>query len=416
MNELIASDRIDEQINEWKKLGIVDKGFNLTNISGEKYKYLPFDTKYFKEYELDILKLFDDLDGSIDGRLIKSENYQVLNSVLPKFKGEVDLIYIDPPFNTGKDFSYKDGYQNSSWLTLMENRLFLAKDILSTQGSIYVHLDYNSGYKGRMLLDSIFGEECFNNEIVWESMAGTKGNVAYNFPKKTEIIYFYSKTYRSSIFNPLYTPLSEEYIKTFYKYVDENGRRYRKAGGGRPEHYKYYLDESKGIPISELWNDITNVQHSSKENCGFQTQKPERLLQRIIESSSDKNSIIMDFFLGSGTTIATAHKLGRKWIGIEQGEHYNSIIMPRMKKVLSGDEGGISNTIDWKGGGFFKYYELEQYEDILRKSVYRDDEHLIYNQNKSPFEQYIFLRDEKLNYCMEIQDDEVKVDLNKLYN
>lgn len=412
---IVESEGIRKQIKEWKELGMVSEEFKINNVLDDKFKYLPFDTKYFKEYELEILRLFDDLDKGLDGWLIHSENYQALRTILPKFEQRVDLIYIDPPFNTGKDFSYKDGYQDSSWLTLMENRLFLAKDILSMQGSIYLHLDYNSGYKGRMLLDSIFGEECFNNEIVWESMAGTKGNVAYNFPKKTEIIYFYSKTYRSSIFNSLYTPLSEEYIRTFYRYVDENGRRYRKAGGGRPEHYRYYLDESKGIPISELWNDITNVQHSSKENCGFQTQKPEKLLQRIIEASSNKNSIIMDFFLGSGTTISTAHKLGRKWIGVEQGEHYHSIVIPRMKKVLAGDEGGISNISDWKGGGFFKYYELEQYEDTLRKLVYKDDEHLIYNKNKSPFEQYVFLRDEKLNYCMEIQDDDVKVDLNKLY-
>lgn len=432
IEEIINSDGFEKQIKEWQILYYngskedesrkVWKEFEFSlNLNKEdilveteegkklnsKYKYLPIDTKHFGELKWKILSQFNNLEDHLDGTLIKSDNFQALNTILPKYGGRVDLIYIDPPFNTGDDFDYKDRFQDSTWLTLMENRLELARDILGDKGSIYVHLDYNAGYKCRMLLDSIFGANCFNNEIVWESMAGTKGNVTTSFPKKTETIYFYTKVYRGAIFNPQFKPLSEEYIKQFYKYVDEDGRRYRKAGGGRPEHYRYYLDESRGTPVSELWNDINNVQHSSKENCNFDTQKPERLLERIIKASSNSSSIVMDFFSGSGTTIATAHKLGRKWIGIEQGEHFYSINIPRMKRVLAGDESGISEEAQWEGGGFFKYYELEQYEDILRKAKYNTSEDLT----------TIFYNSEKLLDVLLIDDgnNEVIIDFKELY-
>ncbi|MGC8843275.1 MAG: DNA methyltransferase, partial [bacterium] len=156
---------------------------------------------------------------------------------------------------------------------------------------------------------------------------------------------------------------------------------------------------------------------------GFPTENSEILLKRVIESTSQEGDLVMDFFLGSGTTCAVAHKLKRKWIGVEMGEHFYSIVLPRMKKVLFYDKSGISKEKDVKekynennAGGFFKYYELEQYEDVLRKAKYEDSS-LFEIPQQSPYQQYIFLKDKKLLEALEIdyENDKVKVDLSKLY-
>ncbi|MCX7881321.1 MAG: site-specific DNA-methyltransferase, partial [Patescibacteria group bacterium] len=175
---------IDQQIKEWEELGIIDKNSKLKSqkskldkeifeetLEGRRlkkeYEHLPIDTKYFKDLELEILGQFDDLDKSLDGWLIKSENYQALNTILPKFKEKVQTIYIDPPFNTGEDFEYVDRFQDASWLTLMKNRLDLAKKYLTRTGGFVLHLDWNANYFGRNLMDDIFGKDNFINEIIW---------------------------------------------------------------------------------------------------------------------------------------------------------------------------------------------------------------------------------------------------------
>jgi len=150
-----------EQVKEWEELG----------ISKDNSK-VPIDTKYFKDLELEILSQFNDLDKSLDGWLIKSENYQALNTILPKFKEQVQTIYIDPPFNTGEDFIFIDNFQDSSWLALMENRLKIAKELLSKQGSFYLHLDEISDYRGRELLNNLLN---FEREIIWHSGGATPG-------------------------------------------------------------------------------------------------------------------------------------------------------------------------------------------------------------------------------------------------
>ena len=150
------------------------------------------------------------------------------------------------------------------------------------------------------------------------------------------------------------------------------------------------------------------------------TQKPEQLLQRIISLTTNKNDIIFDFFSGSGTTIATAHKLGRKWIGVEMGKYYETDILFRMKQVLcahgKNEPCGISKEVNWQGGGFFKYYELEQYEEALANCKYEDGD-LFNSPSKTPYQEYVFMKDEKMLECMEIdyENNKVKVDLDKLY-
>lgn len=172
--------------------------------------------------------------------------------------------------------------------------------------------------------------------------------------------------------------------------------------------------------MGENWTDISGY----SQTHDFQTENSEILLKRCIESTSkNKEDIIMDFFLGSGTTTAVAHKIKRKWLGVEMGEHFYDVILPRMKQVLFYDKSGISKEKDIKerynpqnAGGFFKYYELEQYEDTLRKVKY-EDSNLFNNPYEHPYNQYLFMRDSKMLEALEIdyKNNKVKVDLSKLY-
>ena len=169
--------------------------------------------------------------------------------------------------------------------------------------------------------------------------------------------------------------------------------------------------------MKDWWEDLPYINSMAIERTGFETQKPESLLQRIILSSSKRGDIIFDFFLGSGTTTAVAHKLGRKWLGVEMGEHFYSVVLPRMKKVLAYDKSGISKEVkDYQGGGFFKYYELEQYEEALANCKYGDS-NLFNSPSKTPYQEYVFMKDEKMLSALEIdyKSNKVRVNLTKLY-
>jgi len=425
VEKILKHNGIDDQVKEWVELGIVDSEFDKNKIiedtpSGKhlnkEYQYLPIDTRYFKNLELDILDLFDDLDNFLDGWLIKSENYQALNTILPKFKERVQTIYIDPPFNTeNEQFLYKDNYKDSSWITLMENRLELAKQVLHNEGSIYLHLDENADYLGRFLMNEKF---IYRREIIWNTsplnIAGFKTKTD-NWIYATGMILFYTKS-QKYFFNTLHYEIPK-FIKGYFKYdgEDEFGK-YRMSRYGQ----KIYSSEEKGDAISNIWNDILSFNYvatAADESWKFFTQKPERLLRRIIEASSKKGDVVADFFLGSGTTTAVAHKLGRKWIGVEMGEHFYSVVLPRMKRVLAYDKSGISKEVkEYQGGGFFKYYELEQYEETLANCKYEDSD-LFTSPSKTPYQEYVFMKDEKMLKALEVdyENNKVKVDLTKLY-
>ncbi|HPC10396.1 MAG TPA: DNA methyltransferase, partial [archaeon] len=176
IEKILNHNGIQKQIKEWIELGIVDEKFKINDVFendltgkhlAEKYKHLPIDTKYFKDLELEILSLFDNLDKALDGWLIKSENYQALNTILPKFKEKVQTIYIDPPFNldSSDQFLYRTNYKDANWATLLENRLRIAKDWLNEKGSIFVRCDYNGNWIVRPLMNEIFGKDNFRNEI-----------------------------------------------------------------------------------------------------------------------------------------------------------------------------------------------------------------------------------------------------------
>ena len=384
-----------EQVKEWKELGI-----------DQDNSKAPIDTKYFKDLEIEILSQFDDLDQSLDGWLIKSENYQALNTILPKFKEKVQTIYIDPPFNTGNDFPYIDRFQDSSWLSLMSNRVEIAKNLLYKKGGLFLHLDWNANFLGRLLLDNILGEENFRNEIVWAYTGA--GTTPGQFPRKHDNILWFSKS-EDILFN-------SEDLRVPYKKSSASAGKTSFTGKADEETLRK-LDE-RGKLIEDWWSDIGTIGYAHSQILGFETQKPERLLQRIIISNSNKDDFIMDFFLGSGTTTAVAHKLGRKWLGVEMGEHFYSVILPRMKKVLAYDKSGISKEVnEYQGGGFFKYYELEQYEEALANCKYEDSD-LFNSPSKTPYQEYVFMKDEKMLNALEIdyEEEKVKVDLNKLYS
>ncbi|GIX43126.1 MAG: adenine-specific DNA methyltransferase [Leptospiraceae bacterium] len=479
IEKILTHKKIQAQINEWKELGIIEENFTTDNVLendltgkrlSEKYKHLPIDTKYFKDLELEILRLFDDLDQSLDGWLIKSENYQALNTILPKFKEKVQTIYIDPPFNldSSDQFLYRTNYKDANWATLLENRLRIAKNWLNERGSIFVRCDYNGNWIVRCLMDEIFGRENFKNELIISRISKQDPKVQ-KFNTATDSLFFYSNT-DAFQFNLLFKQLAKAKAERWhamdsqgqgqalyifdYLFHPPRGRHWtygqenikqmenqrrirlkcRKCGyihisgswKGCPKcknkedvKVEYLLAPTEIKQIDSNWTDISGY----TSNWYFKTENSEILLKRAIETSSNKTDIVLDFFLGSGTTTAVAHKLGRKWIGIEMEEHFYSVVLPRMKKVLFYDKSGISKENDVKehyneknAGGFFKYYELEQYEETLANTVYENHD-LFLIGNKSPYEQYVFLKDEKMLKALEIdyENNKVKVDLSKLY-
>jgi len=511
IRKLLTHKNIEKQIEEWNGLGVVDNDFKVyevleNDLAGirlaKKYKFLPIDTKYFKDLEIEILSLFDDLDNALDGLLIKSENYQALNTLLPKFKEKVQTIYIDPPFNleSSDQFLYRTNYKDSTWATLLENRLRLAKDWLNEKGSIFVRCDYNGNWIVRCVMDEIFGKENFRNEIIINRKRQSIGT-PNKLENESENIFLYSKSslfYKNDIYKPrslsnmkwtgflkqerrnpperyffgkkLMPPenqhfslkqekvdklLKENYLRlrcrecgAIYYYDDnESKENFINYILRAKDKFKYYditnrssvygvkiLDRcldcngddwkveyltSEEEKITDNWKDIP----SYSDTQGFSTENSEELLKRVIELTSNEGDLVIDFFLGSGTTTAVAHKLKRKWIGIEMGEHFYTVILSRMKKVLAYDKSGISKEKDVKekyneknAGGFFKYYELEQYEETLANTVYENHDMFIVG-DKTPYEQYVFMKDEKMLRALEIdyENRKVKVDLNKLY-
>ncbi len=371
---------MDEQVKEWYDLGIIGEAFNVNEVAqtqdmfDSKYKYLPFDTKHFDdEVKYKILALFDNLDEECDGVLIKSDNYQALNTTMPKYRELIDLIYIDPPFNTGSDFYYNDNYQDSTWCSIMWDRLNLSKAIMSDKGSIYVHLDSDANYYNRILMNDIFGKDNFLNGISW--VYSTGGISDKYFSRKHDTISLYGKS-NAYIFNQQY---EKTYIPTLANRtfaIEKLNAQIDDVGcpdcGLKGQWYKM-------SNMKDVWK-ITALFRNSTERLNYDTQKPEKLLERIIKASSNESSLVCDFFAGSGTTLAVAQKLNRKWLGVEMGGGFSTTYFDddeqkignigRMKLVLFGHKVGISKNQEVKIGGIFKYYELEQYEDVLDKAVY----------------------------------------------
>ncbi|MBD3807547.1 MAG: site-specific DNA-methyltransferase, partial [Epsilonproteobacteria bacterium] len=414
------------------------------------YKHLPIDTKYFKDLELEILALFDDLDKSLDGWLIKSENYQALNTILPKFKEKVQTIYIDPPFNTGEDFPYIDKFQDSSWLSLMKDRINIGLRLLKRNGTYWLHMDDNANIFAKELIKEKFSqitEVIFDTNATKDIEADLFGYKSFgdNFQLKHQTL-FYCRN-EDYLFRKLWKPNRNETKlnigwldliafpkNSSQKKISDFIFKIEKWVNGTIEMQEIKVDE-KVFPVGDIWNDIFSFTQSEmrvSESFSFtSSQKPENLLRRIIQSSSEPGSIVLDYFLGIGTTTAVAHKLNRKWVGIEMGSHFEDIyysegmkklgVKGRMKLVLAGDKNinfgqlerrpHLSKDINWQGGGFFKYYELEQYEEALANCKYEDGD-LFHTPSQTPYQEYVFMKDKKMLKALEIDYEKEKVNVN----
>ncbi|MFH8108106.1 MAG: site-specific DNA-methyltransferase [Candidatus Aenigmatarchaeota archaeon] len=405
LNEVIEEVLKNEgQLSEWRKLGIgevknKDDLLLKNNLLEKTYKKLPIDTKYFsedfKEKLLEKLTEKYDLDDILDGLLIKSENWQALNLILGKYKEKVQTIYIDPPFNKEQDadYLYNVKYKDSTWASMLENRLRLARDLLSDRGSIFVRCDYNGNWIVRPLMDEIFGKENFRNEIVVRRTTMMKRETK-RFEIEHDTLLNFSKDKDKALFNLIWEDIPHKWTKMPIKYnkggptgkpIIIEGKIFLPPEGyswaiGNEIANEMYKNNRLKIVNNEIYIlfDKRAIGTNWTDRPGystfwhFSTENSEILLKRVIESTSNENDLVMDFFLGSGTTTAVAHKLKRKWIGVEMGEHFWTVVLPRMKKVLAYDKSGISKEKDVKekyneknAGGFFKYQILEQYEDTL---------------------------------------------------
>lgn len=302
-------------------------------------------------------------------RLIYGDNILVMQGLLAgdptsgleSMRGKIDLIYIDPPFDSKADyrtkitlpninlsqkptvieqFAYADTWKDGtvSYLKMIYPRLVLMRELLSEKGSIYVHIDWHVGHYVKILLDDIFGKDNFVNEIAMKSYHGAKNNASSKYWNQHQTIFLYQKSNQKIFYGDSFE-LDDEYIRKEYKFIDENGRRYRSARRSKASKYfvkqdRYYLDESEGTRVGTFWDDISHIASNSSENVNYATQKPEALISRIIQASSNENSIVADFFGGSGTTAAVAEKLGRRWISSDIGK---PSIMVQRKRLIDNE-------------------------------------------------------------------------------
>lgn len=358
-----------------------------------------------------------------DNLLIFGDNLLALKSLEAEFAGKVKCVFIDPPYNTGSAFEhYDDGVEHSIWLSLMRDRLELIRRLLSDDGSLWITIDDNEAHYLKVLCDEVFGRANFVANCLWQKVYSERmdargfsvshdhlivyqksdkystrqlpkeqNSTQFGFFDETVGKYYRRRSLRKegseslrqnrpSMWYPISAPDGTEIWPV--KPDGTEGRwRWKKENvplniglleflqkDGRWEIYvKQYLEESPTRPPATFWPS-TEVGHNheaklevrafNSENV-FDTPKPERLIKRVLEIATDPNDLVLDSFAGSGTTGAVAHKMGRRWIMVELGEHCHTHIIPRMKKVIDGeDQGGISRGVEWKGGGGFRYYRL----------------------------------------------------------
>lgn len=356
------------------------KGYPMLNWRGKR----PFtSTQYYPAQLKEVHG--EEVDGWRN-KIFWGDNLQVMGHLLKEFRGKVDLIYIDPPFDSKADYKkkiklqggqaesessvfeekqYTDIWTNDEYLQFMYERLVLARELLSKQGSIYVHCDWHKNHFIRMILDEIFGANNFRNEIIW-SYFGFKRSTTKKFPQKHDTILSYTRA-EDYFWNVQFRPHGEDYIKRFKK--DESGRLYRDdvnpTGGGARI---IYLDEVGGDIIDSVWDDIPPVNPVARERQNYPTQKPEALVERIINASTQPGDLVFDCFMGSGTTQAAAMKLGRRFIGADINL---GAIQTTTKRLLAiAAESLRQRRIDASERQFngFEVYSVNHY-DIFRNPI-----------------------------------------------
>ncbi|PUD48946.1 restriction endonuclease [Helicobacter pylori] len=332
-----------------------------------------------------------DLEGALKDKntnyLIKGNNLIALHSLKKKFAKQVKCIYIDPPYNTGNDsFNYNDNFNHSSWLVFMKNRLEAAREFLSDDGSIYINLDYNEVHYCKVLMDEIFKRENFRSEIIWRMgfLSGYK-TVAKKYIRNHDTILFYSKS-DNYLFNKTYIE-NKDFLQLLTKNEVQNAFKKFSFPQEKVDDFLTFINhKNRGekYPLEDTWNSnkwdkLNSIAIDSSvsrvdetiviDDENFKGQKPESLIQRILEVSTNENDLVLDFFAGSGTTCAVAHKMKRRYIGIEQMDYIETITKERLKKVIEGEQGGISKKCDFKGGGSFVYAELKEVNLEIKKQI-----------------------------------------------
>ncbi len=323
--------------------------------------------------------------------LFHGDNKEILSTLLVQgFRGKIDLIYIDPPFASGADYvrevalrgrkekleaeghtiaeqvQYRDIWANDTYLQFMYERLILMRELLSDNGAICVHCDWRMNSYLRLVLDEIFGEINFRNEIVWRKYGGHKNTAKLKFTTENDTLLFYSVTDKYT-FNAIFRPLSEQTIKSEYRHTDENGRRYaiprgRKYLQGTVK--KVYLDTNPGVAIGNLWieKELT-IQGDDNERVGYPTQKPEALIERIINAFSNEDGIVLDCFVGSGTTAAVAEKLGRRWIAADINKGAIQTTIKRLQKLPDMQRG----IVHYQVNNYNASTDLERRDIVIKK-------------------------------------------------
>ena len=370
-------------------------------------------------------------DGDIfDNQLIFGDNLLALKALEAEFAGKVKCVFIDPPYNTGSAFThYDDGGEHSIWLSLMRDRLEIIRRLLSDDGSLWITIDDNEAHYLKVMCDEIFGRANFVSNAVWQkkyTISNDSKWLAENHdhvliyavnkelwrPNRLERTAEMDNRYRNPDSHPkgpwkatpLYAKRTGSEKEQAFSFQFKNGVVWTSPRGTSPRFpadtlrkmdandeiwfgsdgtanpsRKTFLNELKmsAPPAPTIWlhTEVGN-NHEAREEVkainpedSFATPKPEKLLKRILELATNPGDLVLDSFAGSGTTGAVAHKMGRRWIMIELGEHCHTHIIPRLQKVIDGeDKGGISEAVNWQGGGGFRYYKLAP--SLLRQDAY----------------------------------------------
>ncbi len=365
--------------NEYQKVEQA-KGRPLLQWVGKK----PLESVQF--YPAQETEVYGDKTVKDFNKLFWGDNLQVLSHLLKEYRGKIDLIYIDPPFDSKADYvrkvkvrgeqvegvkqglfeekQYTDIWERDEYLQFIYERLVLMRELLSETGSIYVHMDEKRSHYVKIILDEVFGIENFQREIVWDItvLSGFKTQ-ANKWIRGHDTIFFYSKS-QNKVFNKLKVPHKKEYLDRFDK-KDKDGRLYF---DGRGEIV--YLDDviKNGKNIGDVWGDVMSFQQipTAKERVDYPTQKPEALLERIIMASSNEGDVVADFFMGSGTTQVIAQKLGRRWIGCDINLGAIQTTTKRLNQAVADQQ--KEKTKGFKGSLGFKILNVNDY-DVFKNEI-----------------------------------------------
>lgn len=367
-------------------------------------------------------------DKNAENMLIHGDNLIALKALEQDFAGKIKCIYIDPPYNTGSAFEhYDDNLEHSTWLSLIKPRLDILRNLLNpTEGSIWISIDDDESHYLKVLCDEVFGRSNFVNNVIWEKKYSPQNDAKWLsdshdhilvyaknkslwkpnlLPRTKEMDARYKnpdndprgdwkssdlsvRTYTENYDYPITTPSGRVVNpppsrcwrcskERFQELIADNRIWFGPNGDNVPSIKRFLSEVKQGITSKTIWfrDEVGDNQEAKREiktlfpKDQFSTPKPERLLKRILELATSKGDFVLDSFLGSGTTSAVAHKMGRKHIGVELGDHANTHCVPRLKKVVEGqDELPLSDELNWKGGGGFKFYNLAP--SLLKKDKF----------------------------------------------